>query len=503
MFKYNVWALAPLIPGAMELPCKVVFKIKPNGLDPPGIEKFKVRYCGKGFLQIKGVHYHNSYAPVAASLTVRLIISIANELGWPLHGMDVSNAYLNAPIEPDITLYVKPPPTVFVPRGYGLKLLKSLYGTMQGGNRWAHHKHKMLTAIGMIRNPSDPSLYHRHDRHGFVLMDIVVDDFKITGWPISAVARLKAQLADIWDCTDLGEVRYFCNIEISRDRQSRRTTLKQTQYIHDMLAKYELQDCYPLHTPCTKSIYNQHLLDPVTPYSSSSQDNYANQLGSLGYLRFTRPDLCVALGVASQFAKKGRHGPPHFRALRNVMRYVKHTANFGLLYTSSGKSPADPWTLSASVDSDWASCKDTRRSRTGWLIWLNNDLICFGSKLQPAVARSSAEAEYMALSMVIQMLLWIVHIIEAIPGQFIRRPIPILEDNRPCINLADNHAASKFTRHIGIAHHFLREHCHGGNKQFKITWTDSNSQPADGMTKPLPRAPFECFRRRVVSDAHL
>ena len=185
------------------------------------------------------------------------------------------------------------------------------------------------------------------------------------------------------------------------------------------------------------------------------------------------------------------------------MRYVKHTANFGLLYTSSGKSPADPWTLSASVDSDWASCKDTRRSRTGWLVWLNNDLICFGSKLQPAVARSSAEAEYMALSMVIQMLLWIVHIIEAIPGQFIRRPIPILEDNRPCINLADNHAASKFTRHIGIAHHFLREHCHGGNKQFKITWTDSNSQPADGMTKPLPRAPFEGSRRRVVSDAHL
>ena len=155
---------------------------------------------------------------------------------------------------------------------------------MQGGNRWAHHKHKMLTAIGMVRNPSDPSLYHRHDRHGFVLMDIVVvDDFKITGWPLSAVARLKAQLAEIWDCTDLGEVRYFCNIEINRDKRSGRTTLKQTQYIHDMLAKYELQDCYPLHTPCTKSIYNQHLLDPVTPYSPSSQDDYANQLGSLVY----------------------------------------------------------------------------------------------------------------------------------------------------------------------------------------------------------------------------
>ena len=186
------------------------------------------------------------------------------------------------------------------------------------------------------------------------------------------------------------------------------------------------------------------------------------------------------------------------------MRYVKRSIDFGLLFVSSGKSPTDPWVLRASVDSDWAACKDTRRSRTGWLIWLNNDLICFGSKLQRAVARSSAEAEYMVLSMVIQiMLLWIVNIIEAIPGQFIRRPIHVIEDNKPCINLADNHAASKFTRHIGIAHHFLREHCHGGNKQFKIVWIQSNLQPADGMTKPLPRATFENFQHRVVSDTQL
>ena len=119
------------------------------------------------------------------------------------------------------------------------------------------------------------------------------------------------------------------------------------------------------------------------------------------------------------------------------------------------------------------------------------------------MARSSAEAEYMALSMVIRMLLWLVNIIESIPGQFIRRPIRVLEDNLPCINLADNHAASKFTRHIGIAHHFLREHCHGGDKRFKIVWIQSSSQPADGMTKPLARLNFESFQRRVVSDVQL
>ena len=503
LFKYGVWELQRLPHGAMQLPCKLVFRVKPDGREPPGIDKFKFRYCGKGFLQKKGVHYHNTYAPVAASVTQRLIVSIANELGWPIHGMDVSNAYLNTYLESDVVLFVRPPPTVFVPKGWGLRLLKGLYGTMQGGNRWAHHKHQALTKLGMVRNPADPSLYHRHDEFGIVIMDIVVDDFKITGWPIAAVARIKSQLRALWDMTDLGPVRYFSNVEIHRDRATRRTTLKQTQYIHDTLARYGLQDCYPKHTPCTKSVYDQRLLDPVMPYENSADDDYASQVGSLGYLRFTRPDLCVGLGVVSQFTKVGRHGPLHFRALRNIMRYASHTADHGLLFSSSGKSPTEPWDIDGHVDSDWANCKASRRSRTGWLIRLNGDLICFGSKLQSAVALSSAEAEYMALSMIVKMLLWIVNIIEGIPGQFIRRPIPIYEDNKPCINLANNHAASKYTRHIGIAHHFLREHCHGGNKTFKLVWTDSKHQLANGMTKPLAKTEFKLFRDTVVSDVTL
>ena len=172
----------------------------------------------------------------------------------------------------------------------------------------------------------------------------------------------------------------------------------------------------------------------------------------------------------------------------------------GLLYTSTCKSSHDPWIVSIHVDSDWGSCKATRRSRTDYLIFLCNCLIAFGSKLQPAVALSSGEAEYMALSHVTRILLWIINIIEAIPGQFIKRPILVYEDNKPCINLANNYAAAKYTRHIGICHHFLRDHYQSGDKQFKLIWTQSNHQKADGMTKPLPRADFITFRDSVVSN---
>ena len=503
LFRYRVWTLEPLQPGALVLPCKMVLKVKPNGMDPPGIDKLKARYCGKGYLQKKGVHFKCAHANVAAEESTRLIVAIATELGWPIHGMDVSNAYLNADLDPDTVLYVQPPPTVHVPPGYGLRLRKGLYGTMQGGNRWMIHKHARLTILKFARNVGDPSIYHRHDSHGIVLMSVIVDDFQITGHPPMAIARAKAQLSQTWDMTDLGPLRYFANVEIKRDATGRQTTMKQTHYIEDMLAKYGLADTYGKDTPCTTAIYNQRLLDPTVPYPPIADDNYSNQLGTLGYLRRTRPDLCVALGVAGQFAKRERHGPQHYRALRNIMRYCLRYKHYGLYYCSSFKLLTDPWDVSGHVDSDWAAWKGTRRSRSGWLIYLMTMLICFGSKLQTSVAKSSAEAEYMALSLVIRKLLWLIHIIECIPGQRVRRPVPIYIDNKPAINLANNYAASKFTRHIGIEHHFIRQHCESGSKTFKLIWRNSENQQADGMTKPLPKSKFAKFRDSVVSNIEL
>ena len=303
--------------------------------------------------------------------------------------------------------------------------------------------------------------------------------------------------------TDLGLLKFFTNVEIKRDMKRHITTMKQTGYIESMLAKYNLQDSYVKHTPCTSTIYHQRLLDPVSPFAPMFNNDFSSQVGTLGYLRRTRPDLCVSLGVSGQFAKQGRHGPPHYRALRNIMRHCLLTKHYGLEYRSSLKRFRTPWNISGHVDSDWATWKATRRSRSGWLIYLQFMLIAFGSRLQSAVALSSAEAEYMALAQIVKILLWIINIIEGIPGQFVRRPVPIYVDNKPAINLADNHTASKFTRHIGISHHFLRDHCFGGDATFKIIWVHTKKQWADGMTKPLPRGEFTIFRDRVVTNLRL
>ena len=93
----------------------MVFKVKPDGKDPPDISKFKCRYCGKGYFQKRDVHFINSYTSVESSLVYRLIVVITTEFGWPLHCMDVSNTHLNGTLHHSIVIHVSPPPTVHVP----------------------------------------------------------------------------------------------------------------------------------------------------------------------------------------------------------------------------------------------------------------------------------------------------------------------------------------------------------------------------------------------------
>ena len=127
------------------------------------------------------------------------------------------------------------------------------------------------------------------------------------------------------------------------------------------------------------------------------------------------------------------------------MRHCLSSKNRGLHYRSDFKLTKEGWVVVVWLDSDWAQWKGSRRSRTGYLIFLNGNLIAYGSVLQSSVALSSTEAEYMALSYVTRMLLWILNIINAIPGQFVVTPIKVHMDNKPAINLANNHAASKYT----------------------------------------------------------
>nr|GEX96158.1 ribonuclease H-like domain-containing protein [Tanacetum cinerariifolium] len=114
---------------------------------------------------------------------------------------------------------------------------------------------------------------------------------------------------------------------------------------------------------------------------------YRSLASSLQYLTFTRPNISYAVQQVYLYMHDLRE--PHFSARKRILRYVRGTLDYGLqLFTSSTTS------LVAYSDADWAGCPITRRSTSGYCVFLGNNLLSWSSKRQPTHSRSSAKAKY-------------------------------------------------------------------------------------------------------------
>ena len=182
-------------------------------------------------------------------------------------------------------------------------------------------------------------------------------------------------------------------------------------------------------------------------------------IGSLLYFRITRPGILQAISKLAAFSSC--HGIAHWKAAKHVLRYLKGTPNYGLLYSRSGKTIKEAWLLTMFVDSDYATDLDTRRSRAGYLLYLNNNLISYRSTLQRGAGKDLApstgtcEAEYKTLSLGLKEIIWVTMLLETM-GIEIENPTLIWEDNSACIDITYNESACKRTKHIDVRHHFIR-----------------------------------------------
>ena len=221
----------------------------------------------------------------------------------------------------------------------------------------------------------------------------------------------------------------------------------------------------------------------------------------------------------------------HWTAIKDILRYLKGSLTRGLLYRASGLTLKDEWTLTLWVDSDYATCPDTRRSRAGFLIFLNKNLLSFNSAQQrgakrpavcdglrdkypglklpttpmdgdpvPSMATGTCEAEYMALSMAVKELIWLYMLLRSM-GVRVRRPCVVYEDNSAALKIANNATAIKRTKHIDVRHHFLREHVDQGT--ITLVPVSTKKQLADAMTKVLGKQLFLHFREFITSDVDL
>ena len=478
----NTWIITTLPPNKTAITCKWVFKSKFN---PDGtLERHKARLVIMGCKQKPGEDYDQTFAPVAKLTTVRTLLAVAAMEDWITIQMDVSNAFLHGDLLEEI--YMKLPPgythygcrmdstyatTVPTPDSTLVcKLTKTLYGLKQSPRLWFHKLTSTLLQDDFLQSKADYSLFTKTSATTITNILIYVDDLMICGNSATEIDKLKSMLSSHFHMKDLGTLRYFLGIEI--DRTPAGFFISQAKYTLDLLKEYGMINAKPLKLPMDSHLKltqdKGDLLSDPSPYQ--------RLVGKLIYLTITRPDVSFTVQLLSQFM----HQPTtvHMQAGKRLLRYLCGSPRQGLLLASSSAAE-----LTAFCDSDWAGCPITRKSTTGYCVFLGSSPISWKSKKQSVIARSSAEAEYRAMALTTCEVTWLVALLKDLG--FKKLPPTILKcDNQAALAIAANPVLHEKTKHIEIDCHFVRDKIKDGT--IVTAHVPSKDQVADILTKILP-----------------
>ncbi|KAL8142562.1 hypothetical protein V2J09_015594 [Rumex salicifolius] len=303
----------------------------------------------------------------------------------------------------------------------------------------------------------------------FMATLVYVNDILITRNDDDDIKHVKATLDSKFTIKDLGLAKYFLGMEIFTNAQG--THISQHKYITDTLQAAQVEDATAVHFPLPTGLKLR--LDQGVLLEDGEQ--YRRLVGRLLYLSLTRPDLSYAVQHLSQFVSQPQL--PHFQAAIHVLRYLKVSMHKGLFYPVQRSLK-----MVGFSDADWGSCLTTRRSLTGYCVFLGQSLVSWKTKKQAIVSRSSTEAEYRSMAATTAEIVWMSYLLNDLHIE-VPLPITLFCDNKVAQQIAANPCYHESTKHLELDAHFVREKVQGGFLQ--TAYIHTSMQIADIMTKAL------------------
>src|SRR6266446_4140937 len=444
----STWSTIPRPTNKNIISSKWVFRIKRKA--DGTIDKYKARLVARGFTQIYGINYFDTYSPVAKMASFRTILAMAACLDWDIESFDFNGAYLNATLDDDEELYMHEPPGYETQGEHMVKRLhKSLYGLKQAGRKWYDTLTRSLADLGFCISYADPGVFlAKLGRHTLILA-IHIDNCILTGSSPELISQYSAELNDCYALTDLGSIHWPLGIKTMCNRSAHIISLSQTVYIDSTISHFGLSDIKSYTTPMFPEIVHVRCYCPsnATEADRMKITFYCEAIGNPMHASTAIcPDITYDASAPSRFLDNP--SSIHWKAAKQVLRYLSGTGDLTLTLTYGGKR----CDFIGHTNADSAS-HEHHHAIPDCMFLTSSGAIPWQSCEHKPVILSTTEVKYVATTHTIKEAIWLRHLISKsslTPTSL----ITLFCDSQVTIKLATDDKYHMQTNHVDIPLHF-------------------------------------------------
>jgi hypothetical protein len=279
----NTWELIAPPKGRKIIKNRWVYKIKSDG-------RLKSRLVARGFTQVYGIDFDETWAPVGRKASLKLLIAHVLRNNWKWRQMDVDTAFLNSDLHEEI--YMSQPQGFEDGTNRVCKLLKSVYGLKQASREWYHTLREFIESQDLKRSRIDPCIYLADG----IIVFIYVDDIILAGSSDLIIDRIAQEFKKRFKMKDMGCPKRILGLDLTEGKNG--VHLCGSDKIQELLIKYQMENSRYVSTPMDHNqVYGPNVSGNCSP---EVKQNYGSLIGSLLFIANSfRPDISYAASVLS------------------------------------------------------------------------------------------------------------------------------------------------------------------------------------------------------------
>ncbi|CAI7795101.1 unnamed protein product [Closterium sp. NIES-54] len=475
LINMGTWELVERPPGVNVMKNRWVLTTKYHVDDT--VERENARLVVKGFTQVYGADYDETFAPVGSYVTLRIFLSIVAVLNLNLMQLDMKNAFLQSKL--DRVLYMSQPDYFNDGTGRVCKLLKSLYGLKQSPLLWYLALNNVLVGAGWKKSQVDEALYFKVGEDGVACWVLVyVDDLLAASSSTEMLKELKELLEFAFELREISPVQKYLGLEIVRDR-SGKLWLHQQGYADKLRRRFidTEQTVRTRKTPVSVDAYAELTFDDKEA-QERQEEEYRQKVGSLQFAATTtRPDIafaCSKLGSGLTV-----RSDQHWREVDRCLAYLANTRDTALEFSGGLESLE----LVGYVDADDAGDKQNITSTGGYVFVYGGAAVSWSSQRIKCATLSSTESEYVAATEAGKEGRRLRFLLAEFQQLDAGKPTILRVDNKSAITVAEGMGLTGNLKHMERRQAWLQHMVKRG--KFSLRYISTAEQPADFLTKAL------------------